>query len=241
MKKNSDNISTGISGLDEVCKGGFKRGSSILIAGAPGTGKSLFAIQFMYAAAKRKEATLFISSEEPAESIREYMALFGKDASKLEEDGLITLIEQRIFGGKMISMEAPMSLIRKKKVKVVVLDSLTLFEYLYSPHVEEYRKGILQFLFDLKDARVTILATSERHGTSLDAFPYKVDDSLFDAIVFLTKIRKGSSFERVVNIAKLRGKEHGIDIYPFKITKDGLSVFPKEIPFSLIEKDIRNG
>ena len=241
MKKGSENVSTGISGLDEVCKGGFRRGSSILIAGAPGTGKSIFAMQFMYAAAKRKEATLFISSEEPAESIREYMSIWGKDANKLEEDGLITLIEQRIFGGKMISMEAPMTLIRKKKIKLLILDSLTLFECLYSPHVEEYRRGVLEFLFDLKEAGVTILATSERHGTSLDAFPYKVDDSLFDAIVLLTKVRKGSSFERVLNVAKLRGKEHGLDIYPFTITKNGLSVFPKEIPFSLIEKDIKNG
>ena len=241
MKKGSENVSTGISGLDEVCKGGFRRGSSILIAGAPGTGKSIFAMQLMYAAAKRKEATLFISSEEPAESIREYMSIWGKDANKLEEDGLITLIEQRIFGGKMISMEAPMTLIRKKKIKLLILDSLTLFEYLYSPHVEEYRRGVLQFLFDLKEAGVTILATSERHGTSLDAFPYKVDDSLFDAIVLLTKVRKGSSFERVLNVAKLRGKEHGLDIYPFTITKNGLSVFPKEIPFSLIENDIKNG
>ena len=71
---------------------------------------------------------------------------------------------------------------------------------------------------------------------------YPIEDFLFDGLIILTKIRKGSSFERVIHVAKMRGQDHSLDIYPLTIGKGGIEVHDKEIPFSLIERDelIRN-
>ena len=238
MKKSNGFATTGVKNLDLICKGGFKVGSSILVTGVPGAGKTIFALQFAYEGAKNGEPTLMVLTEESADSVRGYAKGMGLDLTEYEKKGLITLVEQKVFGGKIISMEAPMTVIRKNKVKRVVLDSLTIFEYIFKLSSDEYKKGLLQFIHDIKSVdSITLLAVSERPTTSLDNFHYKPEDSLFDGIIFLTKIRKGASFERCLNISKLRGQEHGLDIYPFNIGKGGITVYPKELPFSLMEND----
>jgi KaiC/GvpD/RAD55 family RecA-like ATPase len=55
----------------------------------------------------------------------------------------------------------------------------------------------------------------------------------------MTRIRKGSSFEHCITIPKMRGQDHLVDIFPFKIGKNAIEIFPKQPPFSLIEQDIR--
>jgi KaiC/GvpD/RAD55 family RecA-like ATPase len=57
----------------------------------------------------------------------------------------------------------------------------------------------------------------------------------------MTKIRKSSSFERCLNVAKMRGQEHLIDIFPISITKKGIIVHTNQLPFSLIDKDASQG
>lgn len=237
MKKVDHLITTGIKGLDQICKGGIRANSSILVTGVPGAGKTIFGLQFVYGGAKNGEAGLIITTEETVDSIRINAKTLGMDFEKYEKNGLITIVEQKVFGGKIISMEAPMNVIRKKKIKRVVLDSLNVFEYIFKSGSEDYKRGLLQFISDLKEVDITFLAVTDRATTSFDSFHYKPEDSLFEGMVVLTKIRKSSSFERCLHVAKLRGQEHGLDIYPFCIGKGGITVYPKEIPFSLAENE----
>ncbi|MBU4501738.1 MAG: hypothetical protein KKA79_04045 [Nanoarchaeota archaeon] len=233
-----DKIKIGIPGLDEILKGGVRSDASILFTGPPGSGKSIAAFQFVYYGAKQGMPGLYITSEENAFSLRAHMAELGFPLDSLETKGLVTIAEQSVTSGKMISIEAPIKLIKSKKIKRVVMDSLTLFEFVYGDSVNEFRKGIISFIKQMKEAGVTLVVTSERYTAEMDQFKYRSEDFLFDGLIILSKIRKGSSFERILNVSKLRGQDHLIDIFPFQIAKGGIKVFPKQLPFSLIEQDI---
>lgn len=229
-------VKTGIPGLDEILKGGLILNSSVLVTGAPGTGKSILALQFIIQGAKDGEPGLYITSEEPASMLRAYARNIGLNLEPYEKRGLITIYEQPITG-KILSIEAPLTLIKKNKVKRVVIDSLTLFEYAYAhdPHRFEFRKAVLSFIADMQN--INLLATSERKTTDLDNFMFDDQDFIFDGVIIMSKIRKGASFERVITVAKMRGQEHLLDIFPLKIAKGGCKVLTKQLPFSLIEKE----
>ena len=77
-------IKTGIVGLDEILKGGVREGASVLIAGSPGTGKTILAMQFILEGAKRNEPGIYISSEESVDDIRNYAGSLGWDIEKYE-------------------------------------------------------------------------------------------------------------------------------------------------------------
>lgn len=235
-----DKVRFDIPGMDDILKGGIIPASSVLVTGGPGSGKSIFAFQFIYNGAKNNIPGLYITSEQNAASLRNSFASLGFDMNDYEKKGIITIVEQSVTSGKMISLEAPLTLIRRKKIRRVVLDSLTLFEFVYQKGME-FRKGIISFLKQMKDAGITLVVTSERDVTDIDTFLYKSEDYLFDGMIILSKIRKGSSFERIVHVVKMRGQDHSIDIYPFTIGKGGIKVMSKELPFSLIEQDITKG
>jgi KaiC/GvpD/RAD55 family RecA-like ATPase len=231
-------IPTGIKGLDKILKGGIRERSSILISGAPGTGKTIMAMQFIYEGAKMGVPGIYISSEEQVENLRMHAKEVGMDFEGFEKKGLITLIQQPILAKKLISIATPLDVIKKKKVKRVVLDSLTLFQFIQIAGLMDYRKEVLDFVNMMHDAGVTLLTTSERPENDIDEAHFKQEDFLYGGLILLTKIRKGSSFERCLNVAKMRGQDHLTDIYPYTINKGGIKVYPDQVPFSLIEHDV---
>lgn len=230
-------INTGIKGLDVILKGGLRQNASMLITGGPGTGKTILALQFICEGAKSGEAGLYITFEETVESLREYADAIGLELRELEKKGLVTLVQQPISDKKIMSIAAPLNVIKQKKIKRVALDSLTLFEYMHVAGTMDFRKEVLDFIMRMKEAGVTLLTTSQKAIVSFDSMDYQPQDFLFEGVIVLAKVRKSSSFERCLSVIKLRGQDHMIDIYPFAIKKGGVEVFPKELPFSLIEQD----
>ena len=232
-------VKVGIPGLDEILKGGVKEGSSLLIMGAPGTGKSIMALQFLVEGASKKVPGLLITSEETASSVRHCANSLGIKIEEYEKKGLITILEQSILDGKIVTIKAPMNIIRQKKIGRVALDSLTLFEYVYTKSDNEFRRGIVSFISELKKFNVTLMATSEVNTSDIDVINFRPEDFLFEGLIMLTRIRKGASFERCLNVAKMRGQDHLLDVYPFNIEKGGVNVLVTQLPFSLIEKDVK--
>ena len=230
-------VKTGISGLDTLFRGGIREKSSVLVTGAPGTGKSILALQFIVAGAQQGEPGLFISAEEDVEQIRENARTLGFPVDKLEKEGKIIFIKQEISSKKLVSIAAPLSIIRKSKIKRVALDSLTLFEYMHAAGEMDYRKEVLSFIQLMKESGVVLLATSEKTISDTTVLQYQAEDFLFDGVVLLVEVRKGASFERAVHIVKMRGQSHLLDIFPFKIDSGGITIFPDQIPFALMEED----
>lgn len=235
----AEKIATGIPGLDEVLKGGLRKGSSVLVDGGPGTGKTIFALQFIVEGAKRNEPGVFITFEESVDSLRECAKSVGLELEKYEKNGLITLIQHPITTKKIMTIAAPLDIIEKKNVKRVVLDSLSLFEYIYMAGTAGYRKEVLDFLTRMKETGATLISTSQQGVTHLDEITFQPEDFLFEGLIILTRIRKSASFERVLSVIKMKGQDHSLDIYPYTIDKGGVKVFPDQPPFSLIEEDIK--
>jgi len=230
-------ISTGLPGLDKILKGGIRKGSAVLITGSPGTGKTIIGIQYIIEGAKRNEPGIYITSEEVTENIRLYASSLGLDITGYEKKGLITLIKQPLAPKKLMSIAAPLNIIKSKKIKRVVLDSLTLFKYAYYPEEVSYRREVLNFIIRMKESGTTSLSISEKSLTQIDDINYGAEDFLFDGLILLTKIRKSSTYEHCIMVSKMRGQDHLVDIFPYKIGQGGVTVFPDQLPFSLIEKD----
>ncbi len=227
-----ERLKTGIDGFDDLIGGGLNKNSAVLITGIPGVGKTIFGIQFIYTGAKLSEPSLFISCEEPAESISIYAKEMGFDFSKYND--FVTVIYQPLTG-KVMTFGNIIEVIKKKKIKRLVLDSLTLFGLMNSDETS-FRRSIADFIAQMKSNDVTMIATAERDTSSLSHLRFKPEDFLFEGLVLLTKIRKGSSYERCISIEKLR-QSHQLGFFPFTIDEKGITVFPKQIPFSLIERD----
>jgi len=239
----AEKIKTGISGLDQVLKGGLRKNSSILITGAPGTGKTIMALQFIYYGTKNyNENGIFIATEESLSDLRTNSKNFGMDLEGMEKKGKIFLVEKPLatLKGGIASIKGLMDLIKKKNIKRVALDSLIFFEYLYPRHNSnevEFRRQVLIFVQKMKKAGVTFVVVSERKVTDLDKLEYEMMDFVFEGFIILSRIRKGSYFERILTVAKIRGQDHSLDVYPVTIDKNGVKVLYDQIPFSLVEKE----
>ncbi len=227
---------TGIPGLDKMLKGGIKPNTSIILKGTPGTGKTILALQFIFEGAKQGQPGVFITAEEELDNLREYAKDLGMNIEEYEKKKLIYLIKQPIQLKKLISFATPLELISKGKVKRVVIDSLTLFKYSTEDEMA-YRKEILNLIENMKN--VLFIATAEEREENINKITTSAEDSLFDGIIRLIKVRKGNNFERCIFVPKMRGQDHLLDIYPFIIKKSGIEVYTEQIPFSLIESSFK--
>ena len=223
---------TGVPGLDDILKGGIRKNSSIIIKGGPGIGKTILALQFIVYGAEIGQPGIFISAEEELDDLRIYAESLGIDLEKYEKKKLIYLIKQPIALKRLMTISLPLDLMKKANIKRVVLDSLTLFKYGTEGELT-YRKELLDLIDNMKS--VLFIATAEEKRPSLDDEASAPEDYLFDGIIRMTKIRKGNNFERCLFIAKMRGQEHSLDIFPFSITEKGIVIHHKELPFSLLE------
>ena len=239
-------IKTGTPGLDQVLKGGLRKNASVLVTGAPGTGKTLLALQFIYYGAKDyNENGLFITTEESFEVLEQSAKNLGMDIQSMVNQGKVFVVQKPIatLKGGISSINGLLDAIKKNNVKRVALDSLIFFEYLY-PRFDgnrmEFRRQVLIFMQQMKKAGVTFLVVSERSVTDFDRLTYDMMDFVFEGIIVLSRIRKGSYFERVLTVVKMRGQDHSLDVYPVTIGSDGLKVLFDQTPFSLVEKEEGN-
>ena len=238
-----EKIKTGIPGLDKVLKGGLRKNSSILLTGAPGTGKTIMALQFIYnGALLYNEPGIFIATEESIEDLRKYARDLDMDIEKLEKSGKLFIYSKplALMKGGLMSMKGLQDLIKLKKIKRISLDSLIFFDYLYpraSLNDMEHRRQVLLFMKKMKDSGVTFLTVSERRVTDIDRLKYDMIDFVFEGFIILSRVRKGSYFERVMTVAKIRGQDHSLDVYPIKIGSGGVTVLSDQVPFSLVEKE----
>ncbi|MEK6934662.1 MAG: ATPase domain-containing protein [Nanoarchaeota archaeon] len=226
-------IKTRVPGFDKLLKGGLRENSSIIIKGGPGTGKTILALNLLVEGAKNGEKGLLITTED-LDATREFAKNVGIDLQKYEKEKKIFLMKQTISLKKLVSVTTPLDIIEKYKVKIVVLDSLTIFKFATMENELDYRRQIFDLINTTKDS--LLIAISEEDFTSLDANNYEPEDYLFDGVIRLLKIRKNNNFERAIQVVKMRGQDHMIDIHPIQIKNGGIYIYPDQIPFALIEK-----
>src|ERR1035437_9008664 len=223
-KVSAGRIATGIHRLDAMLGGkGFFRGSSILITGTSGTGKTIIAANFAQAAARRGERVLFFSFEESPNQIIRNMHSIGLRLEPLVAKGLLRFHSARpsLYGLEM-HLATMFREIITFKPHVVIID---LISSLMDSGTESECKGMVTRLIDyLKAGQVTSLFTSLSQGAHQMQQNETGMSSLMDAWVLLQDFEGNGERNRVLYVLKARGMKHSNQIREFLISDHGIDL-----------------
>jgi circadian clock protein KaiC len=223
-KVSDERIATGIPRLDAMLGGkGFFRGSSILLTGTPGTGKTIISANFAQAAARRGERVLFFSFEESPDQIIRNMHSIGLRLEPLVKRGLLRFHSARpsLYGLEM-HLATMFKEIAEFKPHVVIIDPIT---SLMDSGTDSEGKGMVTRLIDfLKASEVTSLFTSLTQGGHALQTSETAMSSLMDAWVLLQDFEGNGERNRVLYVLKARGMAHSNQIREFLISDRGIDV-----------------
>ena len=119
-------VKTGIKGFDELVEGGLPEGFTILLIGTPGTGKSLFTLEYLHnGAQKYKEKSMYITFEQSLSDVREQASKIGLDLARLEKNGMLTLMHIPISAVETHTIDEIKKEVKKRKIKRLVVDSIS--------------------------------------------------------------------------------------------------------------------
>ena len=223
-KVSNERIATGIPRLDSMLGGqGFFRGSSILLTGTPGTGKTIISSNFAQAAAKRGERVLYFSFEESPDQITRNMHSIGLRLEPLIKRGLLRFHSARpsLYGLEM-HLATMFKEISTFKPHVVIVDPIT---SLLDTGTDSEGKGMVTRLIDyLKAGQITSLFTSLTQGGHALQQSEAAMSSLMDAWVLLQDFEGNGERNRVLYVLKARGMAHSNQIREFLISNRGIDV-----------------
>jgi circadian clock protein KaiC len=226
---------TMIEGFDDISHGGLPIGRSTLASGTSGTGKTLFAVQFVYNGIIHfDEPGIFVTFEESPTDIIKNAASFGWDLQALIEAGKLFILDaspdpegQEIVGHFDLSalIERINYAIGKYKAKRVSIDSITAIFQQYDA-AAVVRREIFRLVARLKQTGVTTIMTTERLEEYGPIARFGVEEFVSDNVVIVRNVLEGERRRRTVEILKLRGTTHMKGEYPFTITNEGVNIFP---------------
>ena len=227
-----DKTPSGIAGFDQITDGGLPRGRSTLVCGGPGSGKTIFAVEFLVRGAELGEPGVFITFEESALDLTRNVASLGFDLARLQEQKLLAVdyvhldpaeIEEAggySLDGLFVRLEHALDSVGAKRVAIDTLE--VLFGALKDDStVRAETHRLFRFL---KERGVTAVVTAEAGTDSLTR--QGLEEYVSDCVVLLAQSVSDQSATRFLRIVKYRGSSHGTNEYPFLIDDFGFSVVP---------------
>jgi circadian clock protein KaiC len=223
-KATTERVSSGIARLDTMLGSkGYYRGSSILVSGTAGTGKSSVAAHFVQAACRRGERCLYFASEESPAQIMRNMSSIGLDLAPWVKKGLLRFnaVRPNFFGLEMHLLMMH-KLTYEFRPRVVIVDPITNYTSLGNPLAV---KSMLTRLIDfLKGESITALFTSLTQGGSAIEQSEVGISSLMDTWLLLREIEHNGERNRGLCVLKARGIGHSNQIREFLITNKGIEL-----------------
>jgi circadian clock protein KaiC len=219
-----ERISAGVPELDTMLGGkGYYRGSSILISGTAGSGKSSVAAHFADAACRRGERCLYLAFEESPAQILRNMRSIGVDLAPWTHKGLLRIEASRptLFGLEMHLVHIH-KLVKEFDPRVVIVDPISNFT---SSGSAEQAGAMLTRLIDFLKARgvSTMLVNLTAGGEALEHTDAEIS-SLIDTWVLLRDIEVGAERQRRLHVLKSRGMQHSNEVREFVITSKGINL-----------------
>lgn len=223
-KVTSQRISSGIEGLDEMMDGkGFFRGSSILVSGTAGTGKTSIATTFIDEACRRKERCLYFAFEESPPQIIRNMGSIGLDLQKHVDAGLLQFHATRptLYGLEM-HLATMHKQITEFKPRVVVLDPIT--NLITAGLLPEVKSVLVRLIGFLQANQITVMFTALNLNTLVRDPADEDVSSLVDAWITIKFIETNAERNRGIYIMKSRGMKHSNKVREFVISNEGLEL-----------------
>jgi circadian clock protein KaiC len=221
-----DRVSSGVPDLDEMLEGkGYFRGSSVLVTGTAGSGKTTLAASFVDAACRRGERCLYIDFEESRDQVARNMNSVGIDLDHWAEQGLLTHEAWRPtqFGIEMHLLRIH-KFIEKVKPQCVVIDPIT--NLLKGSSDKEVYSMLMRLLDFLKVSGVTALFVSlTSGGDELEQTTVGIS-SLTDTWILLRNVELNGERNRCVYVLKSRGMAHSNQLREFVLTDSGIKLLP---------------
>lgn len=226
-------VPTGIKGFDDITMGGLPAGRPTLVAGGAGSGKTMFAMEFIvHGATEYNEPGIYVSFEENIEDLKKNFSSLDIDLKKLVDDKKI-IIDHVFIERSMIEETGEYDLealfirlgyeIDSIGAKRVALDTIeVLFSGLTNHAI--IRSELLRLFRWLKDRGVTTVVTGEKGERTLTR--YGLEEYIADCVIVLDNRITEELSTRRLRIVKYRGSAHGTDEYPFLIGKTGITIFP---------------
>jgi len=234
-----ERVSTGIPALDKMFGGaGYTRGSTVLISGTAGTGKTSLAAAFAIESCKRGDRCLYLSYEESSGQLIQNLSSIGFDLNSLINKGLLKIVSTRpsFFGLEMHLLDL-YKIIADFKPKSVVIDPLTSLIGQGDPR--EIQSMITRMIDLLKSNGITGLFTSLVSSTAQNDNGGEIGvSSLIDTWVVVRELEEyaGNKRIRALYIVKSRGMSHSSDIYRLNLSDDGIGLVKMNAPASSNQK-----
>jgi circadian clock protein KaiC len=232
-----ERLPTGIRGFDQVAMGGLPAGRSTLVTGTTGSGKTLFAIEFLARGIQQfDQPGVFVTFEETAEDIRRNVASLGFPIAEWEAQGKwafvdvsLNLVEEAPtvgdydFGALLARIEYEVGRIGATRVS---LDSLGAIFTRFA-NLSIVRHELFRIAAVLETIGVTALLTAERTDEYGGVSRYGVEEFVFDNVIILRNALRNERRHRSVEVVKLRGAAHHSGEWLFTIDPvDGIVIMP---------------
>jgi circadian clock protein KaiC len=236
-----ERIQVGIPGFDEIVHGGLPRGRSTLVAGATGTGKTVFGLQFLWGGACLGEPGVLVTFAERPDDLIANVDSFGWDLGGLISEGRLAVVDATPdtellvsgrfdLGGLTARIAHALSEINGTRLFLDPIDAL--FEEFSD--VVEVRRGFAAMLRALRPLEATTLIAAERPHENGSVTRYGAEEFAVDNVIVVRNVREEERRRRTVEVLKLRGADHHRGEFPFVINAvSGIEI----VPFSPIEGD----
>jgi circadian clock protein KaiC len=222
----NERISSGVKDLDDMLEGkGFYRGSSILISGTAGTGKSSMAALFAQETCRNGERCLYIALEEsPAQAMRN-MTSIGIDLEKHVRKGLLRFEAWRpTQSGLEMHLLQIHKLVEQHKPATVIIDPLT---SLMVSSTDQLHSMLMRLIDFLKTQQITGFFTALTSGRNKEIEETDVGiSSLIDTWIFARDVELNGERNRCLHVLKSRGMANSNQVREFLMSKEGIRLVP---------------
>jgi len=250
-------VETGVPGFDNLFRHGIPKGSTVIVAGGTGSGKTNLCLKILAHHAAKGKKCYFMGFEESDEKIIEHMKDFGWNPKKLIKSGNLKikrfLTSEIYYYDKkgeddieaMMTREVdpllmdlePLAIAEEVGFKpdFIVLDSLTAVSSTFKGREQSYRFYVERlFRFFEKIGSTTFLITETEQNPKIFS-PTGVEEFLADGVIVLYNFRKENVRESAIEVLKMRGEKHKRKIVAMKITDEGVKVYPDQEVFGAME------